>query len=111
MRHVRQELRLVARGERQLGGLLFQGAARQLDFLVLALDLRVLLGEQLRLVSEFFVGLLQLSLLCLQLARELLRLFQQALGAHRGLDRIEHHTDTARELLEEGQVRGSEFVK
>ena len=79
VRHVREELGLVARGERQLGGLLFQRAARQLDFLVLALHLRVLLGEQLRLVGQLFVGLLQLLLLRLQLAGELLRLLEQAL--------------------------------
>ena len=87
-----------------------KSAAGELDFLVLALDLRVLLGKQLRLVGEFLVRLLQLSLLCLQLTGELLGLFQQALGAHRGLDRVEHDADTARQLLEEGQMRRREFV-
>ena len=47
VRHVRQELGLVLRGERQLGRLLLERAARLLDFLVLALDLDVLLGELL----------------------------------------------------------------
>ena len=108
MRHVGQELRLVARGERQLGGLLLQRAARQLDFLVLALDLGVLLGEQLRLVGELLVGLLQLRLLRLQLAGELLRLREQTFGAHGRLDGVEHHADDAAgELLEKRQVRGA----
>ena len=43
--HVGQELRLVARGQRQLGGLLLDRAAGLLDLLVLALDLGVALGE------------------------------------------------------------------
>ena len=110
VRHVGQELGLVARGERQLGGLLLQRAPRQLDFLVLALDFRVLLGEQLRLVGQLLVRLLQLGLLRLQLAGELLRLLEQALGAHRGLDGVEHHADDAAgELLEEGQMRRGEI--
>ena len=105
VRHVGQELRLVARGERQLGRLLLQRAARELDFLVLALDFRVLLREQLRLVRQLLVGLLQLGLLRLQLTGELLRLLQQALGTHRRFDRVQHHADdTARQLLEERQV-------
>ena len=105
VRHVREELGLVARGERQLRGLLFQRPARLLDFLVLALHLGVLLGEQLRLGGQLLVGLLQLLLLRLQLAGELLRLLEQALGAHRRLDGVEHHADGAGELLEERQVR------
>jgi hypothetical protein len=44
---------------------------------------------------------LQLALLGLQLARKLLRLLQQALGLHRGLDAIQHDADAACELLEE----------
>ncbi len=110
VRHVREELGLVARGERQLGRLLFECAPRQLDLLVLALHFRVLLGEQPRLVGELFVGLLQLFLLGLQFAGELLRLLQQALGAHRRFDRVEHDADGARELLEERQVRSGELV-
>ena len=43
VRHVREEFRLVLRRERQLRGLLFERPPRLLDFLVLALDLRVLL--------------------------------------------------------------------
>ena len=62
-------------------------AARLLDFLVLALDFDVAFGELLRLLFELLVGLLQFLLLRLQLAGELLRLLEQALGLHRRLDR------------------------
>src|SRR2546430_17014954 len=41
VRHVRQELRLVARGERELRRLLLERAPGELDLLVLALDLHV----------------------------------------------------------------------
>src|SRR4029077_12691672 len=61
VRHVRQELRLVARSERKLRRLLFERAPRELDFLVLALDFHVLLREQLRLGGQLLVGLLQLG--------------------------------------------------
>ena len=111
VRHVGQELRLVARGQRQLRRLLLQRAPRQLDFLVLALDLGVLLGQQPRLGGQFLVGLLQLLLLRLQLAGQLLRLLQQALGAHGRLDGVEHHADAAGELLEERQLRGGELAQ
>ena len=83
VRHVGEELGLVLRGERQLGGLFFQGAAGLLDLAVLALDLGVLLGEQPRLGAQLFVGLLQLALARLQLDGQLLRLLEQAFGAHR----------------------------
>jgi hypothetical protein len=63
VRHVGQELGLVARGERQLRGLFFERLAGLLDFHVLALHLGVLLGEQPRLGGHFLVGLLQLDLL------------------------------------------------
>ena len=104
VRHVRQELGLVLRGERQLGGLFLERVAGLLDFGVLALDLGVLLGEQPGLGAQFFVGLLQFALPRLQLDRELLRLREQALGAHRRLDRVEHDADALRELIEEGEV-------
>ena len=111
VRHVGQELGLVARGERELGRLFFERLARLLDFLVLALHFGVLLGEQPRLGGHFLVGLLQLDLLRLQFAGELLGLLEQALGAHRRFDGVEHHADGAGELLEEGQVRRGEFVQ
>ena len=66
VRHVGQELRLVLRGQRQLLGLFFQRLAGLLDFAVLALDFRVLLGQQLGLFLQLLVGLLQLFLLLLQ---------------------------------------------
>ena len=72
VRHVREEFRLVPRREREFGGLFLQRAACQLDLLILAFHFGVLLGEQLRLVRQLFVRLLQLALLRLQLARELL---------------------------------------
>ena len=104
VRHVGQELGLVLGGQRQLGGLLLEGAAGLLDFLVLALDLDVLLGELAGLGGQLLVGLLQFLLLRLQFDGELLRLLEQALGAHGGLDRVEHHADGLRELFQERQV-------
>ena len=111
VRHVREELRLVLRGERQLGGLFLERAAGLLDFLVLPLDFDVLLGELLRLRGELLVGLLQLGLPRLQLDRQLLRLLQQVLGPHRRLDRVEHDADRLRELLEKGQMGGRERLQ
>ena len=105
VRHVGEEFRLVLRGQRELGRLLLQRAARLLDFLVLALDLDVALGELLRLLLELLVGLLQLALLRLQLAGELLRLLEQAFGLHRRLDAVEHDADAGGELLEEGHLQ------
>ena len=103
VRHVRQELGLVLRGERELGGLFLERVAGLLDFGVLALDLGVLLGEQPRLGAQLLVGLLELALAGLQLDGELLRLREQALGAHRRLDRVEHGADALREQVEEGE--------
>ncbi len=64
--------------ERKLGGLFLKRAPRLLDLLILALDLDVALGQLLGLLFELLVGLLQLPLLGLQFARELLRLRQQS---------------------------------
>ena len=111
VRHVRQELGLVLRGERELGRLFFERAAGLLDFLVLALDFDVLLGELLGLRRQLLVRLLQLRLPRLQLGRELLRLLQQVLGAHRRFDRVEHDADRLRELFEEGEVRRRERMQ
>ena len=63
VRHVGEEFGFVFRGEREFLGLFFQGAAGLLDFLVLAFDFDVLLGELLRLLRELLVGLLQFFLL------------------------------------------------
>ena len=64
--HVRQELALVLRGQRQLVRLLLERLAGQLDLAVLPLDVAVLLAEQRRLLLELLVGLAQLLLLGLQ---------------------------------------------
>ena len=76
VRHVGEELGFVFRGQRQLGRLFFERAARLLDLLVLSLDLDVALGELLRLLLELLVGLLQFALLRLQFGGQLLRLGQ-----------------------------------
>ena len=96
VRHVGEEFRLVLRGQRKLGRLFLERAARLLDFLVLALHFDVAFGELLGLLLELLVGLLQFLLLGLQFAGELLRLLEQALGLHRGLDRVEHDADASR---------------
>ena len=106
--HIGQELRLVLRRQGQLGRLLLERPTRLLDLLVLALDFHVLLGELLRLLRELLVGLLELLLLGLQLGRELLRLLEQALGLHGGLDAVEHDADRGGELFQERQVRRGE---
>ncbi len=66
VRHVREELGLVLRGERELLRLLLQRAAGLLDLGVLDLDPGVLLLELLRALLELLVRLLQLLLLRLQ---------------------------------------------
>ena len=111
VRHVGEEFRLVLRGQRELGGLFLQRAARLLDFLILALDLDVALGQLLRFLLELLVGLLQLALLRLQFAGELLRLLEQTFGLHRRLDAVEHDADIGRELLEEHHLQGGEFAR
>ena len=66
VRHVREELGLVARRERELLRLLLQRLPRLLDLGVLDLDPAVLLLELLRALLELLVRLLQLLLLGLQ---------------------------------------------
>ena len=109
--HVRQELGLVFRGERQLGGFFLERAAGLLDLGVLALDLGVLLGEQLGLGAQLLIGLLELALAGLQLDGELLRLREQALGAHRRLDGIEDRADALGEQLEEREGPSAEVLE
>ena len=111
VRHVRQELGLVLRRERQLGRLLLERAARLFDFVVLPLHLDVLLGQLLGLRRQLLVRLLQFGLPRLQLRRELLRLLQQVFRPHRGFDRVEHDADRLRELFEERQVRRRERMQ
>ena len=109
VRHVGEEFGLVLGGERELGGLFFERAAGLLDFLVLALHFDVALGELLRLLLELLVGLLQLPLLGLQFAGELLRLRQQAFGLHRRFDGVEHDADRVGQLLEEHRLQRGEL--
>ena len=69
MRHVREELGLVFRSERELLRLAFQRLARLLDFAVLAFHLGVLLEQLTRFLFQLLVGLLEFLLPALQLAR------------------------------------------
>jgi len=89
----------------------FQSAARLFDFLVLALDFRVLLGKLLRLQAQLFVSLLQFALLRLQFGGELLRLFEEILGLHGGFNAVEHDTDAGGQLFEESELRSREIAK
>ena len=93
VRHVREELDLVTRGERELLRLAFQRLARLLDFAVLALDLLVLLEELPGFFLQLLVGLLQFFLPALQLGGERLRLLQQIFRARVRLDRVQHDAD------------------
>ena len=86
MRHVGKELGFVFGRERKFACLFLERPPGLLDFLVLALHFNVALGELLGLLLELIVGLLQLSLLRLQLAGKLLGLLEEPLGLHRGFD-------------------------
>jgi hypothetical protein len=101
VRHVGEEFGLVLGCQREFRRLLLHCAPRLLDLLVLALHLDILFGELLHLLLQLLVGLLQFALAGLQLGGELLGLLQQALGLHRGLDRIQHDADARGELLDE----------
>ena len=111
VRHVGEEFGFVARGQRQLGRLFFDGAASLIDFLVLAFDFDVSFGQLLRLLRQFLVGLLQRLLLVLKLGRELLRLRQQAFGLHRRFDTVQNDADADGQLFEERQMRRLEIVQ
>ena len=103
VRHVGEEFRFVFRSEGEFLGLFFEGAAGLLDFLVLALDFDVLLGQLLCLLRELLVGLLELFLLRLKLGCQLLRLLEQSLCLHGGFDTVQHDADAGGELFKEGQ--------
>ena len=139
VRHVREELGLVARGQRELFRLLLERRPRLLDLAVLAFDLHVLPRQELRLLFELLVGLLQLLLLLLepllrrlqrprllfeprvrvgqlalprlQLRRQRLGLLQQLLGPHRRRDRVQDDADAFGELVQERQVDVAEAVE
>ena len=72
MRHVGQELRLVLGGQRELSGLLLQAAARQLDLVILQLDVAVLLDQEPRLLVQLVVRLPERLGLLLKLLGETL---------------------------------------
>ena len=93
MAHIGEELRLVFGGQRQLVGFFFQLAAGLFDFLVLAFDFDIALGELLRLLAELFVGLLQFALLGLKFGGQCLRLREQAFRLHCRFDAVEHNSD------------------
>ena len=139
VRHVRQELALVLRRERELARLVLELTLGVLDLAVLALDLFVLRLQQPRFLFQLFVGLLQLFLLRLeqlfrrlqrlrllleplvrlgqlfllrlQLLGERLRLRQQLFGPHVRLDRVEHDADRLGELIEQRQIGLGEAVE
>ena len=111
VRHVREELRLVFGGQGELAGLFFEFLAGLLDFGVLAFDLFVLLGQQVGLFLQLFVGVLQLLLPSLQLLGQRLRLLEQVLGTHVGFDRVEHDADRLGELVEKRLVRRIEALE
>ena len=105
MRHVCKKLGLVLRGQRELGRLFLERSPSLLDFIVLAFDFRVLLGQLLRLLLELLIRQLELFLLGLQLGRQLLRLLEQALGLHGRFDTVEHDADPRGELIKESLLQ------
>jgi hypothetical protein len=52
MRHVSKKLGFVLRGQREFGRLLFKRSPGLLDFVILAFDFSVLLGQLLGLCSS-----------------------------------------------------------
>ena len=108
MRHVGQEFGFVLGRQRKLRRLFLERTTGLLDLLVLALDFDVALGKLLSLLLQLLVSLLQFPLLRLQFAGQLLGLFQEPFGLHRGFDRVEYDADGVGELFEEGHLRGRE---
>ncbi len=96
VRHVRDELRLVLRRDRELGRLLLHEQLRLLDLFVLLLRFDVAFGEQARLALEVFVRLAQLLLLRTQLLGLRLRLAQQVLGERVRFDGVHVEADALR---------------
>ena len=103
--HIGEELGLVLGGQRQLLGLLLDRAPGHVDLEILGLDLALFILEQLRLLLQLLIGVVKLFLLGgelglprLQLLGQQLRLRQQALGAHRRGDGVEHDADRFHQL-------------
>ena len=65
-------------------------------FLILALHFNVPLGELSGFLPELLISLLQFRLLSLQFPGKLLRLLEQCLRLHRGLDTVQHDADAIR---------------
>ncbi|EPH46818.1 putative Hybrid signal transduction histidine kinase J [Streptomyces aurantiacus JA 4570] len=108
VRHVREELGLVAHRDRELFGALLEDLAGLFDLGVLDLDVAVLLGEQRGLVLQFGVGLLQRLLPVLQLLGALaqllgqfLRLLEQDLRLGVDADGVDASLDHLGDLAEE----------
>ncbi len=102
--HVRQELALILRGQRELLGLLFERGLGLLDFAILGFHFVLLLGQQVRLFFQLGVGLLQLL-------GQRLALLEQLLGPHGGGDGIQYDADALRQLIEERQVNIAEVAE
>ena len=83
-----------------------RAAASLFDLLVFTFDFHIAFGELLSLLLKLFIGLLKFRLSDLQFGGQLLRLLQQALGLHRGLDTVQHDADTRRELIEKRRFAG-----
>ncbi len=111
VRHVREELRLVAGRQGQLLGLLLELLPRELDLAVLALDLALLGGELTGLLLELLVRLLQLLLLGLELVGHALGFTEQLVGAHRRLDGGDDDAEALHQLLQERELRVTEALE
>ena len=74
--HVGQEFRLILGRQRQLRGLVLQLLLGLFDLVIRALHFGLLCSQQARSLFQLSIGLLQLSLLVLQLLRQGLRLFE-----------------------------------
>ena len=111
VRHVGQELGLVAGGQRELGRLVFERATGLFDFLILAFDLDVLFGKLLRLLRQLLVGLLQLLLRVCNSPASCCDCLSRPSGLHRRFDAVQHDADAGGQLFEEREVRGREVAQ
>ncbi len=109
--HVGDELGLVLRRDRQLGGLLLEESLGLLDLLVPVGRLPVALGQEAGLALEALVGLAELALLGTELLGQGLGLLEQGLGEGRGLDGAQDDPDALGDRVEEGLVGDGEGEK
>ena len=110
MRHVRHELRLHLRSQRQLLRSVLEREPGLLDLRGLQLDVAVLPGQQCCLVLELGVRGLQFLLPGSQLAGQALRLVQQRVGPRVRGDGVHRYPDDLLQLLEEVTVHRRELV-